>query len=74
MCLERRQLSRKARIFLALGNLCLVAGLSLSLFNNTLGAQHANSLDFFRGMTIGLAITFLFFAARLSRRQPPLTR
>jgi hypothetical protein len=64
-------MSRKARIFLGIGNFCLFAGLSLNLFNQELAPYHSNWFDFLRGFLLGLAITFMFFAARLSRRCSP---
>jgi hypothetical protein len=68
MCLERRNLTPKARRFLAIGNLCLVAGLTLSIFDKDLGLHHQDLYDALRGFFLGLAITFIFFAFRLARR------
>ncbi len=70
MCLERRNLSPKARRFLAIGNLCLVAGLTLSIFDKDLGLHHQDLYDALRGFFLGLAITFIFFAFRLTRKSP----
>jgi len=58
---------RKARIFLAIGNVCLFTGVALNLFSHDYAAHHSGWLDFARGFLLGLAITFMFFAARLSR-------
>ena len=74
MCLDRRLISRKARIFLAIGNLCLFTGVSLNLVSHNYAAHHLGWLDFARGFLLGLAIIFLFFAASLKRRQPQPTR
>ena len=70
MCLARRNLSPKARRFLTFGNLCLVASLTLSIFDKDLGLHHQDLYDGLRGFFLGLAITFIFFAFRLARRCP----
>jgi hypothetical protein len=70
MCLARRNLSPKARRFLAIGNLCLVAGLLPSIFGKDLGLHQTALYDATRGFFLGLAITFIFFAFRLARRCP----
>ncbi len=70
MCLERRNLSPKARRFLAIGNLCLVAGLSLSIFGKDLGLPQTAPYDALRGFLLGLAIVFNFYALRLARKSP----
>jgi hypothetical protein len=72
MCVPYREMSRKARLFLAGGNLCLFTGVALGLFNHHAVAHHPDWYDFFRGMLMGLAIVFMFFAARLSRRCAPI--
>jgi hypothetical protein len=71
MCLERRFMPRKARIFLSIAYVCLFTGISLATVNQHLGAGHPGWFDFLRGFLIGLAIVFLGFAARISRRCPP---
>ena len=65
MCLARRNLSPKARRFLVIGNLCLVAGMLMSLFDKDLGRQHASLYDALRGFLIGLSIAFNFGALRI---------
>jgi hypothetical protein len=70
MFFKKRQLTPKARRFLAIGNLCLVAGLMLTLFGNGLGLPQSNLLDGLRGFLLGLAITFNFYALRLARSRP----
>ena len=67
MLFGRRRFSRKARIFLALGNLCMFAGLVLSRFNSSVGAQHVNMNHFLCGFLLGIAITFLFAALYQAR-------
>ena len=71
MCLNYRSMPRKARIFLGIGNVCLFTGSSLVLFGNHPVTQHSGWFDFARGFLLGLAVTFMFFAARLSRRCSP---
>jgi len=71
VCIDRRAMPRKARIFLAIGNVCLFTGVAMTTVNHRFGALHADWFDFFRGMLMGMAITFMFFAARLSCRRPP---
>lgn len=66
MCLARRDLTPKARRILAIGNLCLAGGLSMSLFDKQLGPHHANLYDGLRGFFIGLAIALIFCAFRLT--------
>ena len=68
MIFARRPLTPKARRFLAAGNLCLVFGLTLPYFGNALGDHHPALFDFLRGLSLGLAITFIFCAFRLGRR------
>jgi hypothetical protein len=65
MCLAKRNLPRKSRLFLAIGNLCMAAGLILSRFSGQL-----NWLHFLRGFLLGLAITLLFAALHFGRRNP----
>lgn len=78
MCLGRRNLSRKARILLGLGNLCMFTGLGLSRFSGTGSAQHINTMHFLTGLLLGIAVTLLFAAIYRARRdqnldQPPTT-
>ena len=71
MRLARRNLTPKARRFLAIGNFCLVAGLLMSIFDKNLGLNHPAIYDGLRGFLIGLAVTFNFGALRLARNCPP---
>ncbi|HZL52479.1 MAG TPA: hypothetical protein VFC37_16190 [Terracidiphilus sp.] len=66
MCLARRDLTPKARRILAIGNLCLAGGLTLSLFDKDIDVHYANLYDGLRGFFIGLAIALIFCASRLS--------
>ena len=59
-------MSRKSRIFLALGNLCMFTGLVMSRFTQ----QHTNWRHFASGFLLGLAITFLFVALYKGRHNP----
>jgi hypothetical protein len=72
MCLARRNLTPKAQRFLAIGNLCLAAGLTMSVFDTDLGLNHAAIYDGLRGLLIGIALAFNFGALRMSAncRQP----
>ena len=70
MCLAKRNLSPKARRFLAIGNLCLVGGLVMSIFDKDLGLHHAAIYDALRGFLFGLAITFNLCAMRIARNCP----
>jgi hypothetical protein len=65
MCLARRNLTQKARCFLAIGNLCLFSGLMLSLFGKDIGQHHAAIYDAVRGFLIGLSIAFNLGALRM---------
>ncbi|MGC1462225.1 MAG: hypothetical protein WA802_08490 [Terracidiphilus sp.] len=65
-----RSLTPKARRFLAIGNLCLVAGLTLSIFDKDLGLHHAAIYDAIRGFLLGLAIAFNFGALGFARSCP----
>jgi hypothetical protein len=65
MCLARRNLTPKSRRFLAIGNLCLFFGLTLSLFGKDLGHHHADLYDAARGFLIGLSIAFNLGAFRM---------
>ncbi len=70
MCLDRRNLSPTARRFLTIGSFCLVAGLTLSIFDKDLGLHHKNLYDALRGFLLGLSIVFNFYALRFARRRP----
>ncbi len=70
MCLARRNLSSKARRFLVAGNLCLAAGLVLSIFSRHLAPQHANLYDALRGFLIGLSIAFNIAVLRMRANCP----
>ena len=65
MCLAARNLTPKSRRFLAAGNLCLVAGLLMSVFDKDLGQHHAAIYDALRGLFIGLSIAFNLSALRI---------
>jgi hypothetical protein len=71
MCLNYRLMPRKARMFLAIGNVCLFAGIVAGNFGHSFGVHQPGWYDFLRGLLMGLAITFNFAAVRFSRRQPP---
>ena len=68
MCLGHRNLSRKARNFLALGNLCMFTGIVLSRYSGSGSAQHANTMHFLAGFLLGIAIAFLTAAMYNARR------
>jgi hypothetical protein len=70
MWLARRSLTPKARRFLVIGNLCLVAGLLMSVFDKDFGLHHANLYHATRGLLFGLAIGFNVGAVRMARRCP----
>jgi len=67
MCLARRNLSPKSRRFLAIGNLCLFFGLTLSLFDKDLGLHHPAIYNGVRGFLIGISIAFNIGAMRSAR-------
>jgi flagellar biosynthesis protein FliR len=62
MCLSARNLPRKSRIFLALGNLCIFTGLIMPRLGNNSNQHQTNWIHFATGFLLGLAITFLFAA------------
>ena len=70
MCLAKRNLSPKARRVLAIGNLCLVGGLVLSIFDKDLGLHHTALYDAIRGFLFGLSITFNLCVMRFARNCP----
>jgi hypothetical protein len=70
MCLAKRNLTPKARRFLAIGNFCLVTGLTLSIFNKDIGLHHTALYDALRGFLLGLAIVFNLNALRIARNSP----
>jgi hypothetical protein len=70
MCLARRSLSPKARRFLALGNLCLVTGLMMSILAKDFATHHENLYDGLHGLLIGLALGFIIGAFRFARNCP----
>jgi hypothetical protein len=71
MCYARREMSRKARIFLVIGCSCLAISPALGVYAHDLNANRMLWLDFVRGLLMGLAIAFNLAAARLSCRRPP---
>jgi len=70
MCF-RRQLDPKSRRIFAAGNLCLLAGLLLTQFENSIGHRHPAVLLALRFALMGAAITLLFWSARRSRNCAP---
>jgi hypothetical protein len=70
MCIARRSLSPRARRFLAIGNLCLSAGLLMPIPAKDFALHHADIYDGLRGLLLGLAIGFYFGALRLARSCP----
>lgn len=68
MCIANRHLTRKARIFLAIGNICLFTSIVLAQVGHGVGAAHPNLFSGVRGFLLGLSIVFNFQVARLSRR------
>jgi hypothetical protein len=67
MCLTRRNLTPKARRFLAAGNLCLFTSVVMPYLGKELGIHHPELFDGLRGLLLGLAICFNFWAFRLGR-------
>ncbi|MDR3724677.1 MAG: hypothetical protein P4K83_09355 [Terracidiphilus sp.] len=71
MCLFRRGSIRKCdpktRRYMAVGNLCLAAGCSLTIFAKGFGEAHPALYGGLRGLFLGLAIVFLFCAGRMAR-------
>ena len=67
MCLARRNLTPKSRLFLAIGNLCLFSGIVLSRFDTDLVQQHAAAYHCARGFLIGISIAFNIGAMRSAR-------
>ena len=72
MYLAKSNLSRKSRILLAVGNLCLFSGLVMSLFNRS--RQHADINHFFVGFLLGIAIALLVAVALQARRNKQAMR
>jgi hypothetical protein len=68
----RRQLSPKARAIFVAGNVCLILGISLGLFDHDLSPQRHLWFDFLRGFLLGSAIVFQFATLRMSRRCAPI--
>ena len=68
MSFTRRQLTPKARRFLAIGNLCLFTSAAMTILGKDFALHHVDIYDGLRGFLIGLAITFIFYAFRLARR------
>ena len=64
MCFVRR--NPQARRRLVIGNLCLVIGILLSIFDKDLGLRHAGLYDALRGFLFGLAIVFNLTAQRIA--------
>jgi hypothetical protein len=70
MCLANRNLSPKARCFLAIGNMCLVLGLLMSIIDKDAAFHNAALYHGLRGLLIGLSIGFNFGALRLAKSCP----
>ena len=66
MYLAKSNRSRKSRILLAVGNLCLFSGLVMSLFNQS--RQPSNVSHFLVGFLLGVAIALLVIVALQTRR------
>jgi hypothetical protein len=64
MCLFRRQLDPKSRRIYAAGNLCLFAGIALTIFRGGFAHLHPVLFDGLRFLLIGLAIGLLYWSAR----------
>jgi hypothetical protein len=71
MCLDRRLMPRKARIFLAIGNVCLIMGIVMGNFDLRFHGNHSCWFDFARGFFLSMAIVFMYSAGRLARRCSP---
>ncbi len=74
MFFKRRQLTPKARLLLAAGNLCLFASCTMTILGKDFALHHAALYDGLRGFLIGHALTFnvtaFHFAQRCSTNQP----
>jgi hypothetical protein len=72
MCLFRRGSIRnqdpKTRRYMAVGNLFLASGCSLTIFSKGLGEAHPALYGGLRGLFLGIAIVFLFYAGLMRRR------
>jgi flagellar biosynthesis protein FliR len=70
MSFTRRHLSPKARLFLAIGNICLFTSVMMTILGKDFGHHHALLYDGLRGLLLGLAISFNFGAFRFAGRCP----
>jgi hypothetical protein len=72
MCLLRRRNIRdydpKTRRIWVCANLCLVLGISMTLFAPGWRALHPNAFDALRGFLLGMTITFQIWSLRRMRR------
>ena len=71
MCLFRRQLDPKSRRIYAAGNLCLFAGIALTIFRGGFAHLHPVLFAGLRFLLIGCAITLLYWSARRMRNCAP---
>jgi len=67
MCRNIRNFDAQTRRIFTCGNLCLIAGLTLSVFAGSFSHQHPNFYSALRGFLLGLAIVFLFWSTRRAR-------
>jgi len=63
-----RQLDRRTRRLIAVGNLATAVGLSLFIFVHPGGALERNCLHAVAGMLLGVSIGINLFALRFARR------
>ncbi|MGC2620765.1 MAG: hypothetical protein WA414_17090 [Acidobacteriaceae bacterium] len=68
MCLPNENQNPRARIFLSVGMLCLVASLLPQVFGFTYGLN-PTPLHFLRGFFVGLALVFIPFAGIRRRKR-----
>jgi hypothetical protein len=72
MCLARRRNFRdadpKTRRIWVCGNLCLIVGISMTLFASSWRALRPDVFDALHGFLIGAAITFQIWSLRRMRR------
>lgn len=71
MCVPYREHDPRTRRLLAIGNMCLVAGLLLWNFARPANQIHRNWLDALCGLLMGFSITINLYAARFAHRRSP---
>jgi hypothetical protein len=69
MCRNIRNFDPQTRRIWTCGNLCLAAGLTLTLFAGSLSHYHPDLYSALRGFLLGLAIVFLFWSTRRMRNR-----